>query len=336
VRLGQIGEFGLIDRMRNAVRMKSNHVILGIGDDAAVLRSSPESDIVLTTDALVDGVHFDLNYTPLESLGWKALAVNLSDIAAMGGTPLGATVSIAVPDHWCVEDLDMLYSGLARCARAYRCPIIGGDTTRSSGGCFLSIAVAGETAAGTHVPRSGAKAGDVLCITGEMGGAKTGFEILLERTDTKRYKKSIRRFLEPIPLLKTSHKLIRQFPVSSMIDISDGLASEIKHICEQSGVGCLIEEERIPVSSEAIRWAEEKKKPLSPYIFESGEEYELLFTVPRKALERNQAFSRLVRSVSIRIIGEITSPSQGIRIRSKGETMPLEFDGWDHFSKAFS
>jgi thiamine-monophosphate kinase len=336
MRLYQIGEFSLIDRLRKAVQMRSNQVLLGIGDDAAVLRAHPQSDIILTTDALIEGVHFDLEYTPLESLGWKALAVNLSDIAAMGGSPLGATVSIAIPDRWRVEDVENLYAGLSRCAKTFRCPIVGGDTSRSLDGCFLSIAIAGETGLDQSVRRSGARVGDILCLTGEMGGAKTGLEALIQRTGKRRFKKSIRRFLEPIPRLEASSLLIRRLPVSSMIDVSDGLASEIQHLCMESDVGCSVDEERIPVSSEAIRWAKEQHKPLSSYRFESGEEYELLFTLPRKAVEKNRIFHRLAQSVSVSIIGEITVPSRGVQIRRRKKTVPMDFHGWNHFGKPSS
>jgi thiamine-monophosphate kinase len=333
VRLDRIGEFGLIDRLRETVRMRSRQVVLGIGDDAAVLRNSADSDLLLTTDTLVEGVHFNLRYTPLESLGWKALAVNLSDIAAMGGIPIAAVISIAVPEHWCVEDVDQLYRGITRCAKEYRCPVVGGDTTRSSGGCFLSIAVAGRTARNKAMYRSGARPGDMLCMTGEMGGARTGFEILRAGADAGRFKKSVRRFLRPIPMLEASSRLLRHLPISSMIDVSDGLASEIKHICEQSGVGCLIDEERIPVSGEAMQWAEEKRNPLSAYVFESGEEYELLFTISPKTLKNRLSFTLLARSIPVRIIGEITKPSKGIRVCRKGKIGPLLFGGWNHFVK---
>lgn len=331
MRIEQIGEFGLIDRLQRFLRTNSERVVLGIGDDAAVIRNRSGCESILTTDALIEKVHFDFNYTPFESLGWKALAVSLSDVAAMGGMPLGALVSIAVPGAWNVEDVEKFYSGFKRCADTFRCPAVGGDTVRSPDRCFISVSVLGEVESGKAVLRSGAKSGDRLCVTGVLGGAKTGLEVLTSHADPESFSSAVRRFLEPTPRLREALALVQTFPVTSMIDISDGLASEIGHLCKDSGVGCKIREDRIPLSDDALRWATIQNRPRAQYLYESGEEYELLFTIRPGRDMNSDVVEQMCGEMNFSVIGEITDSAEGIHIQKEDKLFPFCSKGWDHF-----
>lgn len=331
--LVQLGEFGLINRIRQILGDGSDDVVLGVGDDAAVFRTHPGWMTILTTDALVEGVHFDLRYTPLNSLGWKALAINLSDVVAMGGIPGYGVVSLALPKDWKMEDVDLFYEGMVRCGKEYGCLLVGGDTARSKRGCFLAVAVVGEVEEECVVSRKGAHEGDILCVTGELGGARVGLEVLASGKDRNRYPKSVDRFLEPKVRLREARQLVTEIGVSSMIDISDGLSSEIGHICRESGLGCLVWEDRIPVLDEAVHWAEEQKRPLAKYAFESGEEYELLFTVDRTRYDKRRARRSDESDLPVTVVGEMTRKEEGIRIKRGEEIFPLVPTGWDHFEE---
>ena len=332
MKLAEVGEFGLIERIRRMFDEPSPSVILGIGDDAAVCRYQPGRVMLLTTDALVEGVHFHRRYTPAKSLGWKALAINISDIAAMGGVPRYALVTLALPESWTVEDVESLYEGIDQCGMAYGCPLVGGDTVHSPNSCMLSVTILGDADERNVVTRSGARAGDFICMTGEMGGARVGLEVLESSADKKRFRHSVDRFLEPKPRLWESKRLVEGLGVSSMIDISDGLTSEIGHLCRQSGLGCLIQEEKVPVSREAVRWAESRGDALTVYALESGEEYELLFTVSK---ERYDGWREkgLDRSLNIAVVGKMIEKSRGMLVQRRGETYPLSLKGWDHFGR---
>jgi thiamine-monophosphate kinase len=332
VRLEEVGEFGIIDRLEGMLRSGSDRIVCGIGDDAALIRQKPGFHSVLTTDALVEGVHFDLTYTPLDSLGWKSLAVSLSDLAAMGATPVCAVVSVAVPGSFDLEGVEAFFSGLKRCGEAYQCPVAGGDTVRSLRDFFISVAVEGEVESGKAVLRSGAKPGDALCVTGELGGAKTGFEVLSGRGEEDLFPESVRRFLEPFPRIREASELLRRLPVSSMIDVSDGLASEIGHLCRRSRTGCRIRREHIPLSREAARWAERKQKSIDPFLYESGEDYELLFTVDSGAFADPEGFRRTAQELQVTILGEITESEKGISVENNGKLARLATKGWDHFA----
>ena len=333
MRLDQVGEFGLINRLERIVHLSSDRIVCGIGDDAAVIRNRPGDEIVLTTDALIEGVHFDLAYTPMKAIGWKALAASLSDIAAMGAVPICAVVSIAIPTTWSVENVEKMYSGLAMCGKRFGCPVVGGDTTCSHHAAFLCVTVEGEIQSGKAILRSGAKTGDLLCITGELGGARTGFEVLTTDGDRKQYSKSIQRLFMPIPRLREASELVKGMPITSMIDISDGLGSEICHLCKQSDVGCLIDEDVIPVTKETIHWAKKTNQPLSRYIYESGEEYELLFTIPKEVYENRRPCKPSAGNRNFSVIGEIKRAVEGVRIRRGKKILPLESTGWDHFGR---
>lgn len=333
MQLSQAGEFGMIKRIRRIIESESDEIVLGIGDDAAVVRPKSGSCLVLTTDAMVEGVHFDLRYTSFDALGWKALAVNLSDVAAVGGVPSYALVSLALPEAWTVEDIESFYRGLKRCGKAYDCKVIGGDTVRSIGKGFISISVIGYVNKNAIINRSGAQLGDLLCVTGRLGGVRAGFEALRGNRGGDAFRKSIRRFLKPLPKIAEAGKLIRELKISSMIDISDGLASDVGHLCEESGLGCILWEDAIPLHSDVKAWVE--KTGISPtrFALTSGEEYELLFTVDPDRFERwinhNQKESRS----PVTPIGEMIQKKRGIRIKRGGETVPFSEKGWDHFRK---
>jgi len=331
LKLSQAGEFGLIERIRRIVGDKDPGVVLGIGDDAAVFRSTPGWLTVLTTDALVEGVHFHLRYTPTESLGWKALAVNISDVAAVGGIPRYAVVSLALPAKWSVEDVEALYRGMVRCGKAYGCRLVGGDTVRSLGGCFLSVALVGEVEEKYIIRRSGAQEGDLLCVTGEIGGARAGLEVLSAGQDRERFPESVSRFLEPRVRLQEARFLAQKVGVSSMIDISDGLSSEVQHLCRESHLGCRLWEEKIPLEREVILWAGEQGEDVSTYALGSGEEYELLFTVAKSKFEHWQKQGEDKNKVKTTVIGEMFPKKEGIKVVRRGKAFPLLAKGWDHF-----
>jgi thiamine-monophosphate kinase len=331
MRLSRLGEFGLIRRIRERVRGTGRGVVLGIGDDTAVLRVRKGWEILLTTDALVEETHFRLKYTPMESLGWKALAINISDVAAMGGIPRACTVSLALPEQWRVEDVDRFYEGLNRCARAYGCEVVGGDTVGSSGPCFISVTLLGEVEAGRAFRRGGAREGDLIFVTGSLGGARSGLEVLETGSDTEEFSDSVSRFLEPKPRLEEARGLMRCQGVHAMIDISDGLASELGHLCESGSVGCLIEERKIPVLDEAEIWCRRCKKDPISFVLGSGEEYQLLFTVESRAYEEQKAHPLLREGGVSTVIGRITEGSKRILISREGRHRRLESEGWDHF-----
>jgi thiamine-monophosphate kinase len=241
-------------------------------------------------------------------------------------------VSLALTKDWEVEAVESLYEGMEQCAMAYGCTLVGGDTVKSKGGCSLTVTILGDVKEDKIVTRDGAQEGDLLCMTGEMGGARVGLEVLKSGEDEKRYADSVNRFLEPKPRLWEAKRLANELAVSSMIDISDGLASEIGHLCKQSHLGCLVDEQKIPAAGEVIRWVDENKEPLSRYLLESGEEYELLFTVSEERYEKWQE-KKLDVDLKITVIGEMVDKREGIRIKSEGKARSITTKGWDHFGE---
>ncbi len=335
MRLSELGEFGLIRRLQDLCAAGNDRVILGIGDDAAVIRCGEDGRLVLTTDAMAEGVHFERSWFPPESLGWKCLAVNLSDVAAMGASPICCVVTAALPDGWSVEETEALYAGLRRCADRYRCPVVGGDTVRSANGAVFSLAVLGELRGTREIRRSGAAAGDRICVTGELGGAAVGLNVLRSGgKDRGRFPESVRRLLEPLPRAETAVRLARSGSVTSMIDISDGLASEIRHLCEASGLGCLLAADRIPVSPETALWAAEAGESPVRLALESGEEYELLFTADPSIRTDTAGPGFTGTTDKMTVIGEMRPPDHGIRIREGGVESTLTAGGWDHYRSA--
>ena len=331
--LSRLGEFGIIERIKNVLGTQSSDVQISIGDDAAVYKTNSRTWSVITTDALVEGVHFDLSYTPVYSVGWKLLAINISDIAAMGGIPRNAVISLAVTDSWSEKKIDQLARGIADCCKRYSCDLIGGDTVRSVSKTFFSATVTGEVEPEYCVQRSGAETGDLICVTGILGRAKAGFHILSSSQKKSWSEKTINHFLYPEPRVKEARMLVKEVGINAMIDISDGLASEIHHICSSSGKGCIIYGDKIPVAEELEKLFYRKNKPLFYYAMQSGEEYELLFTVSEYNLEKLKR-KKIFQNEQISVIGKICDRDNGLQLIYDNKKISLPAEGWDHFKKS--
>jgi thiamine-monophosphate kinase len=333
--LAELGEFGLIDHLTKDIVIKNSSTLKGIGDDAAVIDTNGKL-LLLSTDLLMEGIHFDMTYTPLRHLGYKAAVVNFSDIAAMNGIPKQLTVSIAVSSRFTVEALDEIYDGIKLACERYNVDIVGGDTSSSVTGLMMSLTVTGEAEKDAIVYRNGAKPGDLLCVTGDLGSAYLGL-LLLEREkkvfqvnpgmqpELTGYDYQIGRMLKP----EARTDLLNIFKgagikPTSMIDISDGLASEIRHLCKQSQVGCRLFEEKIPIDPQTRELAMEFKLIPSVVALSGGEDYELLFTISQNDYEK----VNMINGISI--IGHMTPPEEGINmITPDGKAVPIIAQGWD-------
>lgn len=332
--ISSLGEFGLIDHITKEIKTENKESIKGIGDDAAVLQFSNDEEVLVSTDLLMEGVHFDLTYFPLKHLGYKAVVANISDIYAMNGTPKQITVSLALSRKFCIEDVEELYSGIRLACQQYGVDIVGGDTSSSLTGLAISITVIGTAPKGTTVKRNGAKETDLICVTGNLGAAYMGLQ-LLEREKIATAGKDIQpdfqgkeyileRQLKP-EICKEVLEKLREENVrpTSMIDISDGLSSELMHICKQSGVGCRIYEERIPIDYQTAIMAEELNMNVITCALNGGEDFELLFTVPIADHEKVAAMK------DVRVIGHIVSDNMGLALITRdGVEMELKAQGW--------
>ncbi len=337
--LSEIGEFGLIDVLTKNIILKNNSTIKGVGDDAAVIDSQNEK-ILISTDLLAEGVHFDLTYTPLKHLGYKAVVVNLSDIAAMNGKPEQITVSIAVSNRFSVEAIEELYKGIYLACDKYGIDLVGGDTTSSKLGLFISITVIGRAKEEDITYRNTAKKGDLICVTGDLGAAYIGLMILerekaifeansLIQPELEGYDYLLERQLKPEPRLDVVQKL-KEIGVkpTAMIDISDGLASEIIHICTNSGLGCNLYEEKIPIDYMTEDLS--KKLGLVPatIALNGGEDYELLFTINQNDFEKIKDIE------GISIVGHTTDINDGMNLITKdNKVFELKAQGWDAWLK---
>jgi len=337
--LSELGEFKLIDRLTKNVANRQKSTILGIGDDAAILNFG-DKQVLLSTDLLIEGVHFDLSYTPLKHLGYKAVMVNLSDIAAMNALPTQITVGLAVSNRFSVEALEEIYVGMLLACEKYNVDMVGGDTTSSTSGLMLSISVLGIAEQDKIVKRSTAKSGDLIVVSGDLGAAYTGL-LLLEREkavykkdpniqpDLVGYEYVIERQLRPearIDMVKRFAEM--NLLPSSMIDISDGLASEIMHLCEESTLGCNIYEEKIPIDTQTVIVAELFNMHPVTCALNGGEDYELLFTVNQNDFEKINGQGEFY------IIGHMTEAGTSKNlITNTGEAIPLTAQGWDGFKK---
>ncbi|MBO5920790.1 MAG: thiamine-phosphate kinase [Bacteroidaceae bacterium] len=332
--ISTLGEFGLIDHITKEIKTENKESIKGIGDDAAVLQFSNDEEVLVSTDLLMEGVHFDLTYFPLKHLGYKAVVANISDIYAMNGTPKQITVSLALSRKFCIEDVEELYSGIRLACQQYGVDIVGGDTSSSLTGLAISITAIGSAPKGTTVKRNGAKETDLICVTGNLGAAYMGLQ-LLEREKIATAGKDIQpdfqgkeyileRQLKP-EICKEVLEKLREENVrpTSMIDISDGLSSELMHICKQSGVGCRIYEERIPIDYQTAIMAEELNMNVITCALNGGEDFELLFTVPIADHEKVAAMK------DVRVIGHIVSDNMGLALITRdGVEMELKAQGW--------
>ena len=338
--IASLGEFGLIDHLTKDAKIKNTSTIKGVGDDAAVLRYADKETLV-TTDLLLEGIHFDLTYCPLKHLGYKAAVVNFSDIYAMNGTPRQITVSIGVSKRFTVEHIEELYAGIKLACEIYGVDMVSGDTSASVTGLIISITCIGEAEKGEVVYRSGARDTDLICVSGDLGAAYMGLQLLeRERTVSKQDGEDFRpafegkeyileRQLKPEARRDVVEEL-RSIGVrpTAMMDVSDGLSSELLHICKASNVGCRIYEERIPIDYQTACMAEEFGMNLVTAALNGGEDYELLFTVPLVDHEKVAAMK------TAKIIGRITRPELGACMESRdGNELPIRAQGWNAFTE---
>ena len=340
MKLNQLGEFGLLRRIRRRIPSLPLSIPIGIGDDAAVLRCDSSRDLVVTKDLLVEGVDFDLKHSPsLRQIGQKALAVNLSDIASMGALPRAFLVGIAAPGSLTTGAIDQLYSGMLSLARKHKMALVGGDLTASRLGLFISITILGEVASGCAVTRSGARSGDHLYVTGSLGDSRAGLEILKKTGLRNRSKRPgfeswlIRRHYDPSPRVEVGQALVRKKWAVAMIDLSDGLASDLRHLCRASRVGANLEAARLPLSSALRAYTLRSRRNALEYALRGGEDFELLFTVRKN---RVAAFAKAVKQNRwpITNIGRMVSPENRITLSgADGKEKPLKLRGYEHFSK---
>jgi thiamine-monophosphate kinase len=335
--ISALGEFGLIEHLTKNIEIKNASTILGVGDDAAVIDHFGRQTVI-ASDMLLEGVHFDLMYTPLKHLGYKSIVVNLSDIYAMNAQPTQVLVNIGISNRFSVEALDELYEGMYAACERYGVDLVGGDTSTSKKGLVISVTAVGEVAPDKYVKRSTAKRGDIICCTGDLGAAYVGL-LFLEREkkiylenpniqpDLEGEKYVIGRFLKP----EARKDIIEFFETSgltptSMMDISDGLSSEILHICKQSNLGCVIYEDRIPINEDMRRAAFKFEIDPTACALSGGEDYELIFTLPATEHEK------LVMNEEISVIGYMTDPELGRHLITKGGNKhELIAQGWNAF-----
>jgi thiamine-monophosphate kinase len=324
VKLSEVGEFGLIDRLRTLLGEPGDGEVWA-GDDTAVLRA-PAGTILFTADLLVDGVHFDLHLTGPEDLGWKAIAVNASDAAAMGGVPRRALVSLGLPSTVEVEWLESLYAGMRQCCNAFDMAIAGGDISRCR--CLvISVALLGNPAGRLVVQRNGARVGDAVCVTGVLGASAAGLELL--RTGGSAGLDLIRAHLRPVPRVREAEVLRRHLP-SAMIDVSDGFAADLGHICDASGVGVVVDADRLPVFRSS--GVDLRQAPLD-LALAGGEDYELCFTIPAKRAEEAAAAVTGATGTPVAIVGEVVEADRGRRLVRGGVEGDLGAAGWDHLRR---
>ena len=333
--LSSLGEFGLIDHLTADIETVNGSSVKGIGDDAALIDPGKKK-VVVSTDILTEGIHFDLSFTPLKHLGYKAVVVNLSDIAAMNAIPTQILVSIGISNRFSVEAVDEIYKGIKLACKNYKVDIVGGDTTSTAAGLVINITAVGLADEEKVVYRSGAKENDLICVSGDLGAAYAGLMILerekaaFNANPDMQPKLSgndyiLERHLKPearLDIIKTLEDL--DILPTSMIDISDGLASEIKHICKESGMGATIYEEKIPIDQ--LTWDTARNFKMDPTTFtlNGGEDYELLFTI------RQDDYEKIKDTPGITVIGHITAASAGINLITKnGVSVPIKAQGWD-------
>ena len=332
-----LGEFGLIDHLTSTFSHSLKSTITGIGDDAAVIDFNNKHTVV-STDMLVEGIHFHLGYMPMKHLGYKSVVVNVSDICAMNATPTHITVSISVSSLFSVEALEEFYEGVALACKVYKVDLIGGDTVASQKGMTISVTALGAIEKNKAVYRSGAQENDLLVVSGDLGSAYLGFQVLererqvfeanpQHKPDLDLYTYLVERQLKP-EARKDIIELLGQLEVqpTAMIDISDGLASEIKHICKSSTVGCHLYEDKIPIDPVAIRTCEEFSLDPTTVALSGGEDYELLFTIAQ------EDYPKIKANPNLTVIGHMTDKSQGAQLITRsGEALELKAQGWSAF-----
>lgn len=335
--LSSLGEFGLIDHIASTVELKNPESIKGIGDDAAIIDNGAEMTVV-TTDMLVEGVHFDLTFQPLKHLGYKAVTVNLSDIYAMNASPKQIVVGIAISNRFSLEAIEELYQGIQMACDKYSVDLVGGDTTSSTSGLVISVTAIGKGKKEDLVYRNGAGVGDLICVSGDLGGAYVGLQ-LLEREkkiflenpkiqpDLSNADYILERQLKPEPRKDIVGKL-KQVDVhpTAMIDISDGLSSEVMHICKQSGTGCVLYEDKFPIDQQTYEKAREFNLDPTVCALSGGEDYELLFTI------KQADYEKMRMHLDISIVGHMVAKEEGLHLVDKsGNQVKLQAQGWKAF-----
>ena len=334
--VAEIGEFGLIELLTKEFISKNDSTQLSVGDDAAVIAFNKKNTLI-STDMLVEGIHFDLSYFPLKHLGYKAITSSISDICAMNGICSQVTVSIAISNRFKIESLKDLYSGIKVACENYNVDLVGGDTTSSNKGLIISVTAIGFSCENGHVKRSGAKTNDLIVVSGTLGGAYLGLQVLERekqvflvnpnnKPDLTAYKNIIQKQLRP----EARNDIIEFFQESkikptSMIDISDGLSSEIIHLCKSSNKGCKIYEDKIPISDDSLQACKEFNLEPTTIALSGGEDYQLLFTVGQENLEKIQ------NNLNLSVIGHITSSKEMILIEKSGRNIMIESLGWKSF-----
>ena len=338
--IADVGEFGLIAHLRDTLGTPTDDAVqLGIGDDAAVYAVDDDTVHAITTDVLIEGIHFDRTFVPMEHLGFKAISVNVSDVVAMNATPRYATVALGIPESASVEMMETLYKGMRQACQAYDMTIVGGDTSGAHS-LSLSVTVVGEAAPESVVPRSGATVGDKVCVTGDLGASYAGLKVLLlHRQQLEEEGESFQPALDPFSYVIRRHlappaqlKTVRTWAdvgvrPTSLIDVSDGLASEVNHICEASGVGATVYEPALPIHPETRNTATEFGDDVDAYALFGGEDYELVFTMAEEDLDA-------LDPQTYNIVGDITEWDDDAPVhiqRADGERMPLRPSGFDHF-----
>lgn len=333
--LGALGEFGLIDHLTKNFKIAQETTVLGIGDDAAIIDAKNQKTVI-TTDLLVEGVHFDLSYMPLKHLGYKAVMVNLSDVYAMNATATQITVSIGVSNRFPLEALEELYEGIYAACKNYKVDLVGGDTTSSNVGLVISITALGQAKEEAIVKRSGAQENDLLVVSGDLGGAYMGLQVLERekavfkanpnnQPDLEQYSYIVERQLKPEARqdITTILKKLEVHP-TAMIDISDGLSSEILHLCKASNVGCLLYEEKIPLDPQVIAVCEEFNLDSTTIALSGGEDYELLFTM------KQDDYHKIKGNPHLTVIGHMTAPGEGKHLITRAATqIPIIARGWN-------
>lgn len=335
--INKLGEFGLIDLINKKFDLTNEESDTGIGDDAAIIAPKSNEKLVVTTDMLLEGVHFDLSYMPLVHLGFKSIAVNVSDVAAMNAIPKQVTVNIGLSNRFSVEAIEALYEGIKAACDHYKVDLVGGDTTSSASGLVISVTAIGQQKEDLLVKRSGAKNSDIICVTGDLGGAYMGLTVLEREKQVymanpdmqpqlEKYDYIVQRQLKPDARMDIIHELAElKIKPSSMIDISDGLASELMHLSKKSNVGVAIYEDKLPIDKQTYDTAYEFKIDPTTCALNGGEDYELLFTISQ------DDFEKLKNHRDIHFIGYVHELEKGNVMQSKnGNTVPIQAQGWDH------
>ncbi|MFA5074253.1 MAG: thiamine-phosphate kinase [Nitrospirota bacterium] len=327
MKISSMGEFGLIRTIRKQFLQTTRGLSLGIGDDAAAFSFSPGMVALATTDMLIEHVHFDLSFTDFYSLGWKSAAVNISDIAAMGGCPRFCLTSLAIPSSIVSEHIAAFYRGFRALISQYQTVLVGGDTCSSQHDFIVSVTVLGEIEKRQMVTRSGAKPGDRIFVTNTLGDSAAGLELLKTgvRNKASGMRKLIEKHLRPIPRVEWARMIVADGCATAMIDISDGLSSDLGHLCEESGVGAIVHAEMLPCSSALVKSTALLKQPLLEYFLHGGEEYELLFTTSPAKIRKLKTLG-----IPIAEIGEITRSTRRMLVSGNKKTV-LSSKGYDHF-----